>query len=263
MVLCLSLLLGQGAAQQHPDVLDALATGEVNWTTGVVQSRGQASPAASGKATFQQHQTVYRQATQAARQRLFETIAQLRYDATQTVAEVLQQAGERQRRLEALVAEAEVIQTRYGERGMVESTVQLALFGPVTALLFPELSAPLAAAEPASDGVYTGIVIDARGLALQAALFPRIVDEQGQPVYDFMRADADLAARRGYIAYASTAAEVQAKSRVGEHPLLVRARRVAGEERVDLVLRQSDAMQLQGDDETRQLLRQCRVLILR
>jgi hypothetical protein len=263
VVFCLSVLMSLGVAQQHPDVLDALATGEVNWTTGVVQSRGWASPAAPGKATSQQYQTVYRQATQSARQRLLETLAQLRYDATQTVAKVLQQAEERQRRLEALVAEAEVIQTRYGERGTVESTVQLALFGPVTALLLPELSAPVAEAEPASDGVYTGIVIDAQGLALQAALFPRIVDEQGQPVYDLMHVDADFAARRGYIAYASTATEVQARSRVGEHPLLVRARRVAGEERVDLVLRQSDAMQLQGHDEMRQLLRQCRVLILR
>jgi hypothetical protein len=250
------------ALWQHTDVLDALTTGEVNWTTGVVQSRGWASPSARDKAISQQEQTVYMHATQAARQRLLETIAQLRYDTTQTVAKVLQQT-ERQRRLEALVAEAEVIQTRYGERGTVESTVQLALFGPVTALLLPELSAPVAEAEPASDGVYTGIVIDARGLALQAALFPRLVDEQAQPVYDLMHVDADFAVRRGYIAYASTATEAQARSRVGEHPLLVRARRVAGEERVDLVLRQSDAMQLQGHDETRQLLRQCRVLILR
>jgi hypothetical protein len=258
------MFISLGTAQrQHTDVFDALATGEVNWTTGVVQSRGWASPAVSGKALSQPYQTVYRQATQAARQRLLETIAQLRYDATQTVAKVLQQAGERQRHLEALVAEAEVIHTRYGERGTVESTVQLALFGAVTTLLLPELSAPVAEAEPVADGVYTGIVIDARGLALQAALFPRIVDELAQPVYDLMRVDADLAARRGYMAYASTATEGQARARVGEHPLLVRARRVAGEERVDVVLRQSDAMQLQGHAETRQLLRQCRVLILR
>jgi hypothetical protein len=262
-VFCLLLWASMGAAQsRHPEVLDVLAMGEINWTTGVVQSRGWVRPATRAYPTSAQHRSAYMQAAQAARQRLLTTITQLRYDATQTVAKVLENAVEKQRRLEDLVAEAEVVQTRYGERGRVESMVQLSLFGSLTALLLPELPNQTAEAGPASEGAYTGIVVDARGLALQAALFPRLVDEQAQPVYDLMLVNAEIAARRGYIAYASAYTEVQARSRVGEHPLVIRARRVAGEARVDLVLRQTDALQIQRHDDTRYLLRQCRVIIL-
>lgn len=262
--LMLCLLVGSGAAQrQQTDVRNTLAMGEVNWTMGVVQSRGQAYPGRGDRRTSQQHSTTYGQATQTARQRLFETIVHLRYDATQTVAEVLRTAADRRQRLQALVAEAEVIHTRYGERGAVESTVQLSLFGPLTTLLLPESVGLLPDMAPMADRVYTGIVIDARGLALQTALFPRIMNEQAEPVYEPTLVDAEIAARRGYIAYASTLSDAQTTSRVGEHPLVVRAHRVATEHRVDLVVRQADAMQLQQHGDTQRLLRQCRVLILR
>ena len=70
---------------------------------------------------------------------------------------------------------------------------------------------------------------------------PRIVDEASQQVYDPSLVDRGIVTRRGYIAYMTTAKDEAAKARVGDYPLILRARRVMGETRVDLMWRQADA----------------------
>jgi hypothetical protein len=50
--------------------------------------------------------------------------------------------------------------------------------------------------------------------------------------------------------------------RVGKQPLILRARRALGPARVDLVLSAADAAQLQHSEALRQLLMQCRLVIV-
>ncbi|OUN00042.1 MAG: hypothetical protein BAA04_06115 [Firmicutes bacterium ZCTH02-B6] len=49
--------------------------------------------------------------------------------------------------------------------------------------------------------VYTGLVVDARGLGVQRGMSPRIVDEQGGLVYTGVEADPRLVISRGIVAY--------------------------------------------------------------
>jgi len=49
--------------------------------------------------------------------------------------------------------------------------------------------------------VYTGLVVDARGLGVVRGMSPRIVDEQGGLVYTGMEADASMVIGRGIVAY--------------------------------------------------------------
>ncbi len=266
MVCGVLVLVGSGAAQWRrsgTDVVVTLPMAQVNWTVGVVHSLGRARSLGRHATASSPPATAYSQAAREARQRLLQTLTQLRFDADQTIGSILQGAEHRRQAFETLVREAEVVQTRYQARGTVESTVQLSLFGPLTALLFPGRLVTPTQLEPESEAVYTGIIIDARGLAMQPALFPRIVDEEGRSIYDPAVVDAEFATGRGYIAYTSALAAAPARSRIGEHPLVVRARRVRGEARVDLVLSRADAAHIQGHDGTRRLLQQCRVIIAR
>jgi hypothetical protein len=258
----LMLINNSTAQEQQTDVRETFPTGQINWTTGMIQGTGRSQLTTRGAPTLPQRLGAYTQATQAARQRLLETIAVLRYDATHTVGSWLQHAVACRQRLEALVAEAEVVQTRYLAQGTIESTVQLPLFGALTSLLLAEVPTSAPGNDPVSDDVYTGVVFDARGLAIHMALFPRVLDEDAQPVYDPTLVHTDSVGRRGYMAYAPTMDDAEAKLRVGEHPLVLQARRAHGAERVDLVLRQRDAIQLRHQSGLRHLLRQGRVLIL-
>lgn len=249
-----------GRADTHTTTI--LPTGQVDWAAGLLRSSGEA--AAPGRAMAPSHVAgAYAHALRIARQRLFRALLELRFDATRTVAQALQESAPRRLALQGLVDTAPVVRTRYKARGRVESTVQVSLFGALTIALLPEYESPAPVAAPTSEAVYTGIVVDARGLVLQAALFPRILDEEAQVLYAPEVVDAEIAARRGYVAYSTGAPEAQTFARVGTNPLVVRARRVAGPARVDVVMRRADAARLRQDSGTRRLFRQCRVLIVK
>jgi hypothetical protein len=200
-------------------------------------------------------------AAQVARQRLLTAVGQLRLDAGHTVESALQEARDKRQALATLVAAAEVVQTRYLPQGAVESTVQVPLFGRLAALLWPEVVAASAPAAEATSGVYTGIVIDARGLALQPALFPRILDEDGQVLYAPESVQAEVAMQQGYVAYTSVMDSPLVESRVGKNPLLLRARRTAGPARVNVIMSRADGPQLQHA-AIRLLLAHGRVMIV-
>jgi hypothetical protein len=197
-----------------------------------------------------------------ARRQLRETLMQLHLDAERTIGSVVQDTVEQQQRLATLVANAEVSETRYLPRGGVESTIQMPLFGPFTALLWPQMPTAADIVEPAGDVVHTGIIIDARGLAIQQALFPQIFDEEGQALYAPARVRAESAQQRGFMVYATAFDSPQIEPRVGKNPLVLRARRVVGRGRVNLIIYQTDALQLQGSAVLRALLGQCRVVIV-
>jgi hypothetical protein len=197
-----------------------------------------------------------------ARRQLRETLLHLQLDAERTVGSVVQGTVEQQQRLTTLVANAEVSETRYLPRGGVESTIQMPLFGPFTALLWPQMPTAVDIVEPAGDVVHTGIIIDARGLAIQQALFPQIFDEEGRVLYAPVRVRAESAQQGGFMVYAAALNSPQIEPRVGKNPLVVRARRVADRGRVNLIIHQADALQLQGSAMLRALLGHCRVVIV-
>ena len=243
-------------------VTTALPTGQVDWAAGVVRSSGQA--AASGRAPAPLDvAAVNMQAQRRAQQRLFQALLDLPFDATRTVAEVLPDSASRRLALQGVVDTAEVVRTRYKARGRVESTVQVSLVGPLTKALLPSGVSLPPVEVPPWEVVYTGIIVDARGLTLQAALFPRIFDEDAEVLYAPDVVDASIAARRGYVAYSTGVPEELTSVRVGENPLIVRARRTAGPARVDMVMRRADAARIREYRSTRHLLRQCRVLIVK
>ena len=84
----------------------------------------------------------------------------------------------------------------------------------------------------------------------------RLVIQQGKPVR------VEAAIQQGYVAYAKAFDQAPAQARIGERPLVLRALRVAGDTRVDLVLSQAEATRIRDYTATRRLLRQCRVLIV-
>jgi hypothetical protein len=239
-------------------VTETLSRGQVDWTEGFVLSRDSATSSVRWDAGVAAMQA----ATQAARQGLLSIFEQIRFDATQMLGQAVRQAGAPWQELEALVARASVAETRYFPRGVVETAVQLPFAGQFTAFFLPAASAVTPDGELKLEAVHTGVVIDARGLAIQPALFPRIVDERGQTLYAPESVNREAAVQQGYVAYAKVFDQAPAQARIGEHPLVLRALRVAGETRVDLVLGDAEATRIRDYTATRQLVRQCRVLIV-
>jgi hypothetical protein len=95
---------------------------------------------------------------------------------------------------------------------------------------------------------YTGLVVDARGLDVQRAMGPRIVDEDGGVIYPDPRHVPDKAflEDHGMAAYTS---DVAAAPRSGSHPLVVTAAGVTGPGHDDLVVSRDTARQIREAGE--------------
>jgi hypothetical protein len=263
-VVCLLMTIRLGSAQWgQPEVhvIEPLASGLINWTDNLVRSQDRAEVPRGG-AQKGQRQATLQTATQGARQRLFTLLEQIRLDSSKTVGAALQNLPEGQQRVQHLVKDAQVVETLYSAAGEVASSVQVPLTGPLLAVLFPRSAHVMSDAAPQASTAHTGIVIDARGLGIQPALLPRIVDESGQAVYDPTMVDPDVAIQRGYIAYARTHADAAVKTRIGDQPLVLRARRVLGTSRVDVVLPGGAAAQIRDYAGTQALLKRCQILIV-
>lgn len=242
--------------QRESQVTEAVGEGSVNWTEGVVRHRERRT--GSG----QQASALHLQASDAARQRLLQVLSQLRLDATRTLGEAWERTPAQRHAVEALLPTAEVVETSYGTGGSIESTVQLSLTGRLTALFMPPPAPGTAPAASPLGPIYTGVVIDARGLDLRPALFPRLVDEQGRVLYAPEEVDPEAARQHGYVIYARVYDQGPGQTRVGERPLVLRAQRVASATRVDLVLARSEAAQIADYPTMQRLLQRCQVLII-
>lgn len=109
---------------------------------------------------------------------------------------------------------------------------------------------------------YTGILVEAGGLDLVPAFFPRVMTEDGREVVGPGFADPSALAERGQARYFTSRIDAGADDRVGANPLVVRALRVTGSNRCDLVVSMYDATRLHGSRNTVKLLSECRVGIL-
>ena len=210
------------------------------------------------------------------------------FDDLQTVADYLMVNPKANRRLEKLRLQAAKTETKYMSDGTIALNYEIQLTGPVLQTIMPKtgggvpvgpMACPtcgqpwpedrevppgvtLVPLEESNVTSYTGILIDARGVDLNPALFPRVVNEDGRVVYGPEFLIATYAEERGSVGYYNSLPPALADDRVGYNPLRINAVRSAGRNNTNLVVANSDARKLHSSLENLKLLERCRVVIV-
>ena len=119
---------------------------------------------------------------------------------------------------------------------------------------------------------YTGIVIDARGTlpvhgefiteGAEPCLFPRIWDDTMSLLYEHNMIEPEVIKKSGVVNYGYISDLTMYKDRIGEDPLVIRARQIYGTNRTDPVISRSDALRILSVPENIDLLNQGKVVIL-
>lgn len=113
------------------------------------------------------------------------------------------------------------------------------------------------------SAVYTGLVIDARGLSILPALAPRVLDGEGKEIYGAALVSREWAVKYGMAGYAKSVDGARAlKDRVGENPAVVKAVRADGPAKTDLVLSPEDAASLRSATQNLKFLSEARVVFV-
>jgi hypothetical protein len=129
----------------------------------------------------------------------------------------------------------------------------------------PPAQTPPARPAPRIAQGYTGVVIDARGLGLQPSMSPRLRDIYGNTLWGNLEIAPEVVIEYGLAGWARTEAELQhpnLRARIGENPLWIRAIRVQGVGRNEVILDSADAERLLRENAVGGFLERLAVVFL-
>ena len=232
----------------------------IDWDKRTITARGQGAPDLTAPNPAAARIGAERAAEVDAFRNLLEVLKGVEVKSGQTVGQAMAQDPALRASVEGVVRGFKITNKRYFNDGGVELTVEMPLDGKMAQVLMP-VTDPTPKEAKASTGkdIGTGLVVVAKGLKLQPALEPRILDEQGHELYgpDFVEPGAMR--KNGIAGYLSSTEAAQTNARVGASPLVVKAIRANGS---DLVLSSADAARLTDAQANLGFLSEGKVIIV-
>jgi hypothetical protein len=246
------------------DVIETVGTsGKINWTTGVITAAGIGTPPTPQPNTTQGRTMAEQAAHVAAYRNLIEAVKGVRVDATKTVENFMVDREVIRNGVNGIIQGATVMDKKYMNDGSVEVTIGMRLAGALTDMLLPKNTSSMELSPQSVDvKLYTGMVVDARGLGVRPAMAPKIMNEDGKEIYGLDYVSRDFAVREGLVEYIKDPTAAQTNPRVAENPLFIKVVKVSNESRVDLTISNADAALIQDIAQKSGLLEKCRVIVL-
>jgi len=239
--------------------LSALAQGNgVDWQRQVLRVTGDGPPDVKASNPSQARLGAMRSAKEDALEDLLEQVKGVHLRADRTVGDEMARE-ETRRKVEEVLRGYKVVQTRYFSDSGVQLEVEVPLGALTSVLVAPATAEPKKDTEPkkAAKAKHTGLVVDARKLALVPMLAPRVLDTSGQPVHSVETLSEEARRTLGVAGFFGSLEQARKSTRVGERPLVLEAARVEGS---DVVLGPDAAKALEGLDP--ELLAEGRVALL-
>ncbi|MBU0993420.1 MAG: LPP20 family lipoprotein [Proteobacteria bacterium] len=267
LVLSIFMVPFYGFSAESYEMIQNLEHGHINWTTGVVVAKGIGAPPDNSKAA---RPMAIQAAKLVAYRNLLELIKYVRIDSTTTVENFIVKSDVITSRVEGIIHNAQVIKTDYMSDGTVEVIVQMDMRGSFSQLLLPQEIQQVESIKPIPQdnmatppsGVYTGLIVDGRGLKVKPAMSPRILDENGQEVYGSAYVSREFAVQQGMSGYAKDIDAAAKNERVTDRPLLVKGLKTSGAGNSDIVISNADSAVIRNTSENLSFLKQCRVMIV-
>jgi hypothetical protein len=263
----LALLLafqGQVLAQAPVPVSETISqNGAVDWSNKVIQAKGIAIQGGVGGRAGQ-----IRAAELDALRQILETVKGMRLNSETTVENFMLTSDVITTKVHGIARNFQRVgDPVYMSDGSIEVTVEMNLLGSgqffdVVMPIAMGGGMPFYSGTVNDNSVYTGLVLDARGLGLRPAIAPRVVSEDDDEIYGSRFVDREWAIKNGMTGYAKDIESAKKDERVGGNPMVVKAVKVSGPNRTDVVISEDDARRLHAVTRNFSFLKECRVIIL-
>ena len=250
------------------DLVEPVGNGNINWSQGVIQSKGIGAPPEKYYGKPAARPLALRAAKLDALRNILEVINGVRIDSTTTVKDFAVEKDIIRTKVHGMVRGAEEIKTEYMSDGTVEVILQIKMGGGFSQLVLPEevkQVEPIKTISPSqapSSGLLTGMVVDARTLGVRPAMAPKILDEDGKEVYGSAFVSREYAVQQGMSGYSKNLDTARKNQRVADNSLTVKGLRTEGPGRCDIVISNADASRLRNASEHLAFLKKCRVIIV-
>jgi hypothetical protein len=280
IIALLFLISSFGYAADPRSLIEYRENATIDWTRGVVTARGIGDPTTFSdyKRTQTQHEQTIAEAMNKARHNLLETIVGLRINTESRVIDIVENYPSVMSQLREMAHQAPEIDNlrRYLYDGTVEVWSQMQLNGGFTQLILPPDIRQIESIKQVMTGknftqpetssrsanIYSGMVVDARGLQAVPVIAPRILDENLEEVFGPTYASREFAVQQGVVRYTANLWQAKFDLRVSDNPIVVKALKTIWPRRCDFIISNSDADKLRSASEHLLFLRECKVIIV-
>jgi hypothetical protein len=272
-------------------IIEKIGTnGNINWSAGYIEAVGIGAPPERFIGKIQARPMALRAAELVAKRNLLEITKGVRIDSTTLVKDFVVESDVINSQVEGVVKGATVVKQDYMSDGSVEVTVRMPLLGSFSEVIMPKILdkkpamppqaiAPVSPSlpperppvgrsytaeprKPSAGLVYTGMVVDARGMQTRPAMSPKILDENGQEVYGSVIVEREFAVQQGMSGYARDLTSAQNNARVTNNPLTVKGIKAQGAGKSDIIISNADAAALRSAADNLSFMKKCRVMIV-
>jgi hypothetical protein len=256
------------------------AWGRINWTTGFIEASGFYKTAARKPDGALDWEKALAGAKNDAHDHLLETVQSVRIQGEMTIGE-LDDDEDIKAGIMDMVQKSALLNQAYGTDGRVEVTLGLSFFGGFSQLFLPSDIEHVDAIQSLGPGkiepgpesavsngrknqveIFSGLILDARGLGAEPAMTVKILDESGNEIYGPAFVSREVAVQNGMCIYVSDLESAEKNQRILRNPLVIKALRTQHVKGSDLVIRNSDAVKIRSHSEHLAFLMQCRVIVV-
>lgn len=242
---------------------DLNRNGAVDWEQYRVTAEGVGIFPANVDNPAQAEAMAFRAAKLDALRNLLEAVNLIQLSSQTAVRDMVLESDVVKTRVAGLVRNAQQIgESRISTDGKVTVIFGMPLKGNLADALLPEAGFGFGAGASLSADVVSGLIVDVSGLGFMPSLLPRILDENGNVVYGPQAVSRQYAVETGIVGYCKTMEQARANERVGARPMTLKARRVTGDKKCDVVLSDGDADAIREAAKTQGFLSDCRVLFV-
>jgi len=257
-------------AQIQPIVSGNDGEGAVDWSKRVITATGIGAPNPELPQAAQRG-GAERAAKLVAIRNALETVKGIFLNSTTTVDNFMTTSDQINTSVDGFVKGAKQEgRTKYMSDGSVEITVSIPLdgIGNLGDLLYggtvsekPSVTA-FEGDKAAKEQVFTGLVIDCKGLSIKPALSPRVLDEDGKEIYGSAYVSREWAIKQGIVGYSKEVQAAAKLDRVGKNAGKIKALKAMGDNKTDVVISNTDAASVRSAAQNLKFLSECRVVLV-
>ena len=267
---------GNGAGLRS--LVESKKNGIIDWTAGVIEARGIGIPVTYDAKSLAQREDLLSDAISKAGHNLLETVVSLRINSRDRVIDIVENFPSIMTQLRDMAHKAPELERlrKYQYDGSVEVWSQMSLSGGFAQLILPPeirqiepIKQVLKPSNPArsrtrsrSRDIFTGMVVDARGIQAVPVLAPRVLDENLEEVFGPAYVSREYAVQRGMVSYTTDLWRAKFHPRVSDNPLIVKALKSLWPGRCEFIISNADAAKLRSASEHLRFMRECRVVIV-
>jgi len=273
-----TLISVSGNGADLRSLVESKKNGIIDWTAGVVEAKGIGIPATYDAKSLAQREDLLSDAISKAGHNLLETVVSLRINSRDRVIDIVENFPSIMTQLRDMAQKAPELERlrKYQYDGSVEVWSQMSLSGGFAQLILPPeirqiepIKQVLKPDSPSrsltrsrSRDIFTGMVVDARGIQAVPVLAPKILDENLEEVFGPAYVSREFAVQRGMVSYTTDLWRAKFHPRVSDNPLIVKALKSLWPGRCEFIISNADAAKLRSASEHLLFMRECRVIIV-